>query len=163
MSTGIRPQRIAGGPGPGCPPRPNGNTPRGPDSPDFPWGEAFDGSKLNFCDVNCWVPGADPDSDDGYVETAPVGNYPAGASWIGALDLAGNVAEWVGDWYAADYYAASAADDPAGPPTGERRVQRGGAWGMEPIYAHNSYRSSEEPMHVNVYAGFRCAMDAPAN
>ena len=87
---------------------------RGPESLDFPWGQAFDGSKLNFCDVNCWVPGADPDSDDGYVETAPVGSFSAGASWIGALDLAGNVAEWVADRYAADYYAASPADDPTG-------------------------------------------------
>ena len=134
---------------------------RGPESRDFPWSEGFDGSKLNFCDVNCWVPGGDPNSDDGYVETAPGGSFPAGASWIGAQDLAGNVAEWVGDWYAADYYAASPTGDPPGPQSGERRVQRGGSWGMEPIYAHSSYRSSEEPTHVSIYTGFRCAMDAP--
>ena len=48
----------------------------------------------------------------------PVAMHPAGASPYGALDLAGNVAEWVADWYAADYYASSPAQDPAGPTTG---------------------------------------------
>ena len=68
---------------------------RGPDNFLYPWGNTFDGNRLNFCDSNCQVPGADPSIDDGYATTAPVGSYPHGASWVGALDMAGNVWEWV--------------------------------------------------------------------
>ena len=68
---------------------------RGPDSLVFPWGNKFDGSRLNYCDFNCQNPGADRNYDDGYATTAPVGSYPDGASWVGALDMAGNVWEWV--------------------------------------------------------------------
>ena len=68
---------------------------RGPDNLVFPWGNTFDGSRLNYCDFTCQYPGADTNYDDGYSTTAPVGSYPDGASWVGALDMAGNVWEWV--------------------------------------------------------------------
>ncbi|MCB8926754.1 MAG: SUMF1/EgtB/PvdO family nonheme iron enzyme [Ardenticatenaceae bacterium] len=58
---------------------------------NYPWGNEFDGTKLNFCDQNC---NGASSWDDGYRNTAPVGNYPTGASWVGALDMAGNVHEW---------------------------------------------------------------------
>ena len=132
----------------------------GPDRRAFPWGNEFDGTKLNFCDKNCWVPGADAKSDDGYAETAPVGSYPADTSWVGAKDMAGNVSEWVADWYGEQYYAQSPAKNPQGPEAGERRVQRGGSWGLEPIYAYSHYRGTELPDHTGIYAGFRCARDA---
>jgi serine/threonine-protein kinase len=124
---------------------------RGPERRAFPWGAEFDGEALNFCDKRCWVPGADPDSDDGYAETSPAGSYSTGASWVGALDLAGNVAEWVADWYGEHYYAESPGRNPQGPPTGERRCSAE-AWGMEPVYAQAYYRTSEEPSHVSVMA-----------
>jgi len=132
----------------------------GPDQRAFPWGDEFDGSRLNFCDKNCWVPGADTKSDDGFAETAPVGSFPSDASWAGALDMAGNVAEWTADWYNESYYGSSPARNPRGPRAGERRVQRGGSWGTEPIYAYAHYRSAELPDHTGIYAGFRCAQDA---
>ncbi|MCA9994055.1 MAG: SUMF1/EgtB/PvdO family nonheme iron enzyme, partial [Anaerolineales bacterium] len=47
-----------------------------------------------------------------------VGSYPAGASWVGVLDMAGNVYEWVADWYDADYYDSSPVANPAGPTSG---------------------------------------------
>ena len=65
----------------------------------YPWGDEFDGTKLNFCDVNCTNSWRDEAVDDGYQYTAPVGNYPAGASWVGALDMAGNVREWTSSPY----------------------------------------------------------------
>ena len=68
---------------------------RGPDNLIYPWGNTFDGSLLNFCDANCQNPGSETSIDDGYAFTAPAGSYPAGVSWVGAFDLAGNVWEWV--------------------------------------------------------------------
>jgi formylglycine-generating enzyme required for sulfatase activity/pimeloyl-ACP methyl ester carboxylesterase len=68
---------------------------RGPDNLIYPWGNTFDGNRLNFCDSNCQNPGNDSSYDDGYSTTSPVGNYPGGVSWVGAHDMSGNVWEWV--------------------------------------------------------------------
>jgi len=75
---------------------------RGTDGRKYPWGNTFDGSRLNFCDKNCTLSWKDPSVDDGYTGTAPVGSYPVGASPYGALDMAGNVYAWVADWYDMD-------------------------------------------------------------
>jgi len=66
---------------------------RGPEGRRFPWGDEFNGLRLNHCDANCEFDWADEAVDDGYADTAPVGSYPAGASWCSALDMAGNVSE----------------------------------------------------------------------
>jgi formylglycine-generating enzyme required for sulfatase activity len=126
----------------------------------FPWGAEFDGTKLNFCDKNCWLPGGATEWDDSFEETAPVGSFPPGASWAGVLDMAGNAAEWVADWYGPGYYGQSPEHNPLGPESGEARVQRGGSWGLQPLYASTSYRSSKLPDESNIYAGFRCARGA---
>lgn len=72
---------------------------RGPDRWIFPWGDDFDGTHANHCDSNCG--GDNPphayvneENDDGNQWTAPVESYPGGASWIGALNMSGNVWEW---------------------------------------------------------------------
>ena len=79
---------------------------RGPKSYTYPWGNTFDGMRLNYCDVNCSSPEADKNMNDGYAGTAPVGSYPTGACWCGALDMSGNVWELTsqgvvlgGSWY----------------------------------------------------------------
>ena len=59
-------------------------------------------------------------TSDGYQETAPVGSFPEGASWVGALDMAGNVYEWTHDWYSESYYGQSPSRNPTGPASGER-------------------------------------------
>jgi formylglycine-generating enzyme required for sulfatase activity len=66
---------------------------RGPESNNFPWGDKFDGTKVNFCDESC--PTA-PDTrwNDGYRLDAPIEAFEEGQSWAGIYNLAGNVAEW---------------------------------------------------------------------
>jgi formylglycine-generating enzyme required for sulfatase activity len=130
---------------------------RGPESRVFPWGDAFDGSRLNYCDSYCDRYHADEASDDGYAETAPVGSYPEGASWCGALDMAGNVWEWTADWYAEDYYGRSPDANPTGPASGEKRVARSGSWGYPSSFTAAVYRGATHPANTHVDLGFRCA------
>ena len=61
-------------------------------------------------------------------DTSQVGAYPTGASQYGALDMAGNVWEWVNDWYDDTYYSTSPYANPPGPVTGTYKVLRGGSW-----------------------------------
>ena len=133
---------------------------RGPDAWEFPWGNEFDGHRLNSCDANCIFPYADKSFNDGFDDTAPVGSYAGGASWSGALDMAGNVYEWVADWYAEDYYSVSPSQNPLGPASGQHRVARGGMWLVSLSDVRSSHRYHHSP-GIQLYGfGFRCAMDA---
>ena len=131
---------------------------RGPEGRAFPWGETFDGARLNYCDVNCELDWKDAEVDDGYADTAPVGSYPAGASWCGAQDLAGNVWEWVADWY--EEYSSERQVNPTGPSSGRLRGQRGGSWNNESVDTRGAYRSRNSPDGQSYNAGFRCARDS---
>jgi formylglycine-generating enzyme required for sulfatase activity len=132
---------------------------RGPKGRVYPWGNTFDGTRLNYCDVNCPYGWADKKVNDRYVRAAPVGSYPGGASWCGAWDIAGNVWEWVADWYA-DYNAGWQAN-PTGPAAGEGRVQRGGSWGNDPNGVRSTARVWIGPNEGYDNVGFRCAQSAP--
>ncbi len=81
---------------------------------------------------------------------------------FGVYDMSGNVWEWVGDYYAEDYYSKSPAENPKGPETGTKRIIRGGSW-MDPFFALRiSMRRPMDPndeRHTNPYHGFRCAAD----
>jgi len=103
----------------------------------YPWGdEDPDGSQCNFADKKTsffsalwWRSKA---ADDGYRMTAPVGTYSPNG--YGLYDMAGNVWEWVSDWYHNDddnYYACSSYKNPQGPGSGSWRVCRGGSWGSD--------------------------------
>jgi formylglycine-generating enzyme required for sulfatase activity len=129
---------------------------RGPNSSIFPWGDAFDGTRLNYCDVNCDAGPSDPTIDDGYADTAPVGSFPSGASWIGALDMAGNVREWVADWYGP--YPSQAQIDPTGPARGDLIVPRGGSWIDNPSIVRGANRGGNTEDYYRDYYGFRCAV-----
>ncbi len=129
---------------------------RGPDGRQFPWGDTFDGTKLNYCDVNCYLDQADGTVDDGYADTAPVGSYTGGVSWCGAGDMAGNVWEWVADWYAAWYYSSSPAEDPTGPSSGRYRVVRGGSWLNVPSQVRCAFRFMGPHEETSRSVGFRC-------
>lgn len=129
---------------------------RGPESWIFPWGNDFDGTRLNYCDVNCDAGPNDPNVNDGYAETAPVGSFPSGASWVGALDMAGNVREWVADWYGP--YTFDPQVNPAGPATGES-IPRGGSWLDLPSLIRSANRGGNVPGYNRNYYGFRCVQD----
>ena len=134
---------------------------RGTDGRAYPWGDAFDGSKLNFCDANCEFDHKDSSADDGYRRTAPVGSYPAGASPYGAQDMTGNVWEWCQDWYGSGYYASSPQRDPQGPDSGSGRVLRSGSWDNGEWDVRAADRHANDPNDRHSSVGFRCVSLAP--
>ena len=97
---------------------------------------------------------------DGYALTSPVGNFPSGASPYGALDMAGNIWEWVADWYDEDYYTDSPFETPIGPPNGTERAQRGGAWIDNESWVRTTVRHATSPLVRCDDLGFRCAVPA---
>jgi len=134
---------------------------QGPERRPYPWGYALpDGTQLNFCDKNCGEVWAVTEADDGYAAAAPVAMFPTGASWCGALDLAGNVWEWTNDWYGETYYALEPdpVQNPPGPSTGTARVLRGGSWRSDLATFYVSYRHWAPPTASAADWGFRCVV-----
>jgi serine/threonine-protein kinase len=134
---------------------------RGPDNFTFPWGNDYDCNLLNSDDETALdeevVPGGV--GCDGYDFTSPAGHYsPAGDSWVGATDMAGNVWEWVADWYASDYYStlASPAENPAGADAGDLKGIRGGSWNHYARNVRSASRATDPPDNRNDTLGFRC-------
>ncbi|MBI4674246.1 MAG: SUMF1/EgtB/PvdO family nonheme iron enzyme [Chloroflexi bacterium] len=117
---------------------------RGTDGRIYPWGNDFDANKLNS-------------DDGGKRDITTVGSYPSGRSWSGALDMAGNVWEWVNDWYERAYYDNSPRDNPKGPATGQARVLRGGSWISQPVNTRAAFRHVRGSDESNYSSGFRCA------
>jgi formylglycine-generating enzyme required for sulfatase activity len=134
---------------------------RGPESLLFPWGNDFDGSRLNYCDANCPTGVTDPTVDDGHADTAPVGSYPEGISWIGALDMGGNVREWVADYYG--IYPPGDQTNPQGPESGDSYIPKGGSWLDRPDDTRSANRGENEADYVRHKVGFRCAAGAELN
>ena len=131
---------------------------RGPDGLIYPWGDTFDGGRLNFCDFNCSSPGADPSHDDGYSTTSPVGNYPEGVSWVGAQDMSGNVWEWVSSlllpypYDPDDGREASAEENST-----SMRIVRGGGRLDQSYVVRAANRNEREPTNFSGLYGLRCA------
>jgi formylglycine-generating enzyme required for sulfatase activity len=106
----------------------------------YPWGDRIDSSLANY------------DNQNG---TTPVGSYPPNA--YGLHDMAGNVWEWVADWYNPRYYACSPSDNPPGPELGLTKVLRGGAWLLFPEFCRVAYRFRNSPDFRFNLIGFRLA------
>ncbi len=121
---------------------------RGTDDRIYPWGDQLPTPALLNYNFK-------------FGDTSAVGSFPLGASPYGVLDLAGNVAEWVADWYAKDYYAASALSDPRGPLATPYRVVRGGSWLDNRNYVRAGLRRFYPPDSAFINLGFRCAESVP--
>jgi formylglycine-generating enzyme required for sulfatase activity len=117
---------------------------RGTDGRIWPWSNEFSGEKANT-------------HESGINGTTPVDAYPDGASPYGCLDMAGNVWEWVADWYGTRYYADSPDSNPAGLAYGSFRVIRGGSWFMDRGYARCAFRGMAYPVVLDNDLGFRVA------
>jgi formylglycine-generating enzyme required for sulfatase activity len=133
---------------------------RGTDGRTYPWGNEWDVQttlRLNFSDKNDPTGASDTVADDGYSDTAPVGNYPNGSSPYGTLDMAGNVWEWVSDWYGENYYENSPSSNPTGPASGQSHVLRGGSWYVSEKTARSTNRYKFDPERTFNVIGFRCA------
>ncbi len=127
----------------------------------YPWGDAFDGTKLNYCDSGCPLDKRDATVNDGHQDTAPVGSYMDGRSPIGLYDMAGNVMEWVDDWYDPHAYADMTDTNPRGPLEGEFKTLRGGSWLSAADEVTVTIRGSFDPTVARANLGFRCALSAP--
>jgi formylglycine-generating enzyme required for sulfatase activity/tRNA A-37 threonylcarbamoyl transferase component Bud32 len=116
---------------------------RGTDGRTYPWGEGIDCDHVQYGECGG--------------RTVPVGSKPQGVSPYGALDMAGNVWEWVADWYDSGYYSQSPGRNPPGPDSGEYRVLRGGAWPNSQWNARCAVRDKDLPELRDSDVGFRCA------
>ncbi len=116
---------------------------RGSDRYIYPWGNAPpDDTLLNY--------------NHNVGDTTKVGSYPDGASWAGALDMAGNVWEWVADWWGE--YPSTAQTNPTGPETGDEKVLRGGSWNYDPFNMRSAIRYGDYPDVRYNSIGFRCVV-----
>jgi iron(II)-dependent oxidoreductase len=143
---------------------------RGTDGRIFPWGNRWDTRKLRSADsvsgqslnsFNDWSAWQNTMFRTDFSKARPsrAGSFPAGASVYGAMDMAGNVWEWVADWYGTNYYSESPRRNPSGPTSGRHRVLRGGAWDVPKAVANTWFRENfiEPGVSESFVTGFRCA------
>jgi formylglycine-generating enzyme required for sulfatase activity len=123
-------------------------TARGPEGNIYPWGEA-----VPTCDLL--------NASQCVNKTTDVTIYPQGQSYYEALDMAGNVFEWVADWYRSTYYGESPAENPLGPQSGNQRSVRSNGFDSEFYLSESARRSSLLPTEQRRDLGFRCVVENP--
>lgn len=121
---------------------------RGTDGRTYPWGNQPPTSLLVNAGKETW---------GNHAVVTPGGSFEEGKSPYGVYDMAGNVWEWVSDWYDQDYYKTGPRHNPTGSPTGEYKVIRGGSWGSAPKDLRSSERETHLPTFRGFGTGFRCA------
>ena len=113
----------------------------------YPWGD-----EKPIC-----VSGAENGAQFSHCEDGTVSVKTFSPNGFGLYDMAGNVWEWVADWYEADYYINSPHENPEGPVSGEYRVLRGGSWLEDESFLSYYYRGGSFPENQSDNIGFRCA------
>jgi sulfatase modifying factor 1 len=131
---------------------------RGASSRHYPWGEVYN---PHLCNHGALAPD-DTDGSDGFVGLAPVGSFRDGATPEHLVDVAGNVAEWVSDFYEPDDhgmgYPSASQLNPRGPATGVLHVVRGGSYRNGAAWMMTAWRGTIE-LVASPDVGFRCAAD----
>lgn len=126
---------------------------RGPEGNLYPWGETAPSSTLAMFGQH-------------HVHEIPilaaVDSHDEGRSPYGLHHMAGNVAEWVQDWFGFDYYAYMPAKNPQGPTTGRYKGIRGGSWKSKPVMLRTATRGGSSPDQRSATIGFRCARSSPS-
>ncbi len=123
---------------------------RGPSGSMYPWGKASPKGRATF--NRKW---------NGIHTMTNVGSYPGGASIYGLHDMAGNVWEWVDNWYHRTYYSFGTKNNPKGYTKGEYKSLRGGSWVNFPDSLRSAFRRWSRPDVRFNDTGFRCARSAP--
>jgi formylglycine-generating enzyme required for sulfatase activity len=121
----------------------------------YSWGDEFQSGKANMCDAHCSERWKESQFNDGYKTTSPVGSFPPND--FGVFDMAGNVYEWVMDWYDEGYYTTINSKTPIGPQKGKQKVFRGGSWINYSVGVRPTDRTGGKTGKRLNFVGFRCA------
>jgi iron(II)-dependent oxidoreductase len=134
---------------------------RGSDGRIYPWGNTPAGlTRANFGRTGASGPVRDrPERLLLYPPIISVDKYENGESPYGVGQMAGNVAEWVNDWYEPEYYRTAPDRNPQGPSTGSHRAFRGGGWIDSTPTVRTAQRNGTAPETAANWLGFRCAAD----
>jgi sulfatase modifying factor 1 len=118
---------------------------RGTHGLKFPWGNKVLPKRVNYAG-----------KADGFEFMAPVGSFPMGRSVYGVYDMAGNVSEWVADWYDQFYYQTAPLMNPPGYEKSKNRIFRGGSWDSRTVDIRAAKRFAATPGRKDAVVGFRC-------
>ncbi len=121
----------------------------------FSWGNEMISGRANFCDKTCPKRWKEGNFNDGFAHVAPVGTFPPNK--FDLYDMAGNVYEWVEDWYSEDSYNNRPTKNPLGPKKGSYKVIRGGSWINYSVGTRPTDRTDTKPNERLDFVGFRCA------
>ena len=124
---------------------------RGVDGRKYPWGEVLSCENVNYFE-DC----------SEFASTSPVGFFgEKGVSPYGAMDMSGNLWEWVEDWYKEDFYHIAPDENPSNMDSASGlKVLRGGSWNSEARFIRTTHRDGSKPESTSAYIGFRCALTA---
>ena len=142
---------------------------RGSQSYIYPWGNDWDSQAANtasywsghpFTSLASWSNWMQTSQAQKNAGTVEVGSLPRGKSPYGVYDLAGNVSEWVSDWFLPYESQLVTIQNPQGPATGNMKIHRGGSWSVSEMFARSTYRARGKPDTTSPYIGMRCAKAA---